>query len=139
MQDAVGPPGTATKTIVIEFDQVGKRRERNADGTVCALYVAQMTWILHGNDASRSARSVERLESWCDPLVDIAHTRAEAGTLFGAQQVAVVFEHRAAARGIDDDQRVARQRLDRGAGRALGFVLEPCVHGESATTRGGAT
>ena len=62
MEHAVGASGTATKAVVIELDDVGKGRERDANGTVCALHVAQVTRILHGNDASRPARRLERIE-----------------------------------------------------------------------------
>ena len=93
-----------------------------------------MAGILYGNHRGCLARRREAIDSFGEPLVDVEHPVAERVGLGCPEEMPVVLQLRTAAGGVDEDGRVAGDRIDDTSRERTGIVGEPRVHGERSTT-----
>ena len=87
------------------------------DSTVRTAWWARWTWRRWHGSCTATGRAIavvgrrrQPLGALGQPLVDVAHPAPKASRLGGAEQVAVVLEHRPAAGGVDQDRRVTGER-----------------------------
>ena len=120
----------------------GRRRRSRAGGTRARARrgpapCAFCTWRRwHGSCTDRVASGVAQRQRGLrdEPLREVAHPLRERVRFGRAEQTAVVLHRRAAARAVDDDGRVTRERRDDAAGEPAREVHPPGMDVQGTAT-----
>ena len=133
LRDVVDPGRPAAEILLGGLDdlEAGDPAERRARGEREALGVPEVAGVLqrHLHRQRMPGRAGRRL---AEKLPDVAHPRGKClGTLV-AEEPAELFQVRAAARGVDDDEIDVVERVDEPPREGLPFVESPGMNRERA-------